>query len=80
MKAMILAAGLGNRMRPLTLHTPKPLLEVGDKPLIVWHIEKLAAIGGEQSELSYLNTSVQSHFRRRVIWLVVLAVVSIFSG
>ena len=43
-------------------------------------IEKLAAIGGEQSELSYLNTSAQSHFRRRVIWLVVLAFVSIFSG
>jgi magnesium transporter len=43
-------------------------------------IEKLAAIGGEQSELTYLNTSVNSHFRRRVIWLVVLAFVSIFSG
>ena len=45
MKAMILAAGLGNRMRPLTLTTPKPLLAVGGKPLIVWHIEALKAVG-----------------------------------
>lgn len=45
MKALILAAGLGERMRPLTDTTPKPLLGAGGKPLIAWHIEKLAAIG-----------------------------------
>lgn len=48
MRAMILAAGLGTRLRPLTLHTPKPLLEVGGKPLIVWHIEALARAGVTQ--------------------------------
>jgi len=45
MKAMILAAGRGERMRPLTDRCPKPLLAAGGKPLIAWHIERLAAAG-----------------------------------
>lgn len=45
MKAMILAAGRGERMRPLTDTCPKPLLMAGGKPLIVWHIERLRAAG-----------------------------------
>ncbi|MEN8174310.1 MAG: N-acetylmuramate alpha-1-phosphate uridylyltransferase MurU [Pseudomonadota bacterium] len=42
---MLLAAGRGERMRPLTDHTPKPLLAVGGRPLIVHHIERLAGAG-----------------------------------
>ena len=45
MKVMILAAGLGKRLRPLTLSKPKPLVEAAGKPLIEYHIERLAAAG-----------------------------------
>jgi N-acetyl-alpha-D-muramate 1-phosphate uridylyltransferase len=45
LKAFVLAAGLGQRLRPLTESTPKPLLEVGGKPLIFWHMEKLQQAG-----------------------------------
>lgn len=45
MKAMILAAGRGERMKPLTDSCPKPLLAVGGQPLIVWHIRRLKAAG-----------------------------------
>jgi len=64
MKAMILAAGLGNRMRPLTLTTPKPLLCVGGKPLIVWHIEALKAAGIQQI---VINTAWLAHKLHEVL-------------
>ena len=54
MKALIFAAGLGERMRPLTDHTPKPLLHAGGKALVAWHLEKLAAAGVDEV---VLNTS-----------------------
>src|SRR5574343_837313 len=59
MKAMILAAGRGERMRPLTDHTPKPLLPVGGKPLIVWHIERLAAAGFVELVINHAHLGQQ---------------------
>jgi MurNAc alpha-1-phosphate uridylyltransferase len=60
-KAMILAAGRGERMRPLTDKVPKPLLVVGDKPLIVYHLEKLSSFGVTDLviNVAYLGDNIQ---------------------
>jgi MurNAc alpha-1-phosphate uridylyltransferase len=55
MKAMLLAAGRGERMRPLSDHTPKPLLMVGGKPLIVWQIERLARAGFDDIVINHAH-------------------------
>lgn len=53
MKAMILAAGKGERLRPLTLHTPKPLVRVAGVPLIEYHLRALAAAGFEEVVINH---------------------------
>jgi len=56
---MILAAGRGERMRPLTDHTPKPLLKVGGKSLIVWHLERLAQAGFKEVVINHAHLGQQ---------------------
>jgi MurNAc alpha-1-phosphate uridylyltransferase len=62
MKAMILAAGLGNRMRPLTDHLPKPLLCAGGKSLIEYHLENLQRAGIREViiNLAYLGEKIRT--------------------
>jgi len=59
---MILAAGRGERLRPLTDHTPKPLLPVRGKPLVEWHLESLARIGVREVviNLSWLGDRIRA--------------------
>jgi MurNAc alpha-1-phosphate uridylyltransferase len=61
-KVMLLAAGRGERMRPLTDQCPKPLLPVGGKPLIAWQLERLAAAGFTQIviNLSWLGGQIEA--------------------
>lgn len=62
MKVMILAAGRGERMRPLTDHCPKPLLQVGGKPLIAHHLERLAKAGLQEVvvNLAHLGAQIEA--------------------
>jgi MurNAc alpha-1-phosphate uridylyltransferase len=70
MKAMILAAGKGERMRPLTDKIPKPLLEVAGKPLIVWHIEKLAKAHFKEVVINhaYLGEMIEAYLGNGSKW------------
>jgi len=61
MKAMILAAGRGERLRPLTDAVPKALVEAGGKPLIAWHLERLAASGCREAVINV------SHLAERIV-------------
>ena len=61
MKAMLLAAGRGERLRPLTDTIPKALVEAGGKPLIGWHLERLAAAGFREAVINV------SHLGERIV-------------
>lgn len=63
MKAMILAAGKGERLRPLTLHTPKPLVPVAGVPLIEYHLRALAAAGIREVVINHawLGAKIEAH-------------------
>ncbi|WP_245720698.1 nucleotidyltransferase family protein [Microbulbifer yueqingensis] len=68
--AMVLAAGFGKRMRPLTDDTPKPLLEVAGKPLIEHALERLAAVGVRRVviNLGYLGEKIRAHIGSGERW------------
>lgn len=63
MRAMILAAGKGERMRPLTLHTPKPLIPVAGVPLIEYHLRALAQAGVTEVVINHawLGDRIEAH-------------------
>ena len=59
MKAMLLAAGRGERLRPLTERIPKALVPVGGKPLLAWHLERLAAAGCREAVINVSHLADQ---------------------
>lgn len=63
--AVLMAGGRGERLRPLTTHTPKPLLKVGGKPIIDYNVEALMRYGVENIfvTVNYLKEQIQEHFK-----------------
>jgi MurNAc alpha-1-phosphate uridylyltransferase len=61
MRVMILAAGRGERLRPLTDSVPKAMVQAGGKPLIAWHLERLAAAGYREAVVNV------SHLAERIV-------------
>jgi len=68
LSAILMAGGKGERLRPMTLKTPKPLLEIGGKPIIDYNIEALAAVGIDDISVTvnYLSEQLEEHFSQPI--------------
>jgi MurNAc alpha-1-phosphate uridylyltransferase len=75
LKAMVLAAGLGTRMRPLTEKKPKPLIEVGRKPLIDWGLDSLERAGVSEAivNIHHLPDQMRAHLAKRAVPRIVIS-------
>jgi MurNAc alpha-1-phosphate uridylyltransferase len=75
LKAMVLAAGLGTRMRPLTEKTPKPLIEVGGKPLIDWGLDSLERAGVSEAivNIHHLPDQMRAYLAKRAVPRIVIS-------
>lgn len=67
-QAMVLAAGEGRRLRPLTYHTPKPLIQVGGKAMLDHALDELAAVGVKRCVVNthHLGDQIQTHVKERI--------------